>query len=59
MPTKEEAYHQLESVVKYIESSSSFSEKDIKIIKEIRQRLAYINLASLIQSDIWNYFEKL
>ena len=62
IPTKEEAYHQLESVVRYIESSSSFSEKDIKLINEIRERLVDINFATLYQSDIIlkrNYFEKL
>ncbi len=59
IPTKEEAYHQLESVVKCIEISSCFSEKDMKLIKEIRERLVDINFANLYQSDIRNYFEKL
>ena len=44
MTTKVEAYHQLESVVKYIESSSS---------------LVDINFATLYQSDIRNYFVKM
>jgi hypothetical protein len=47
IPTKEEAYHNLESVVKYIESSSSFCEKDKNIINEIRQRLLDINFNNL------------
>jgi hypothetical protein len=39
IPTKVETYHQLEYVFKYIESSSSFSEKDIKLINEIHECL--------------------
>ena len=43
IPTKEEAYRHLEFFVKCIESSSTFSGKDIKIINVILERLVDIN----------------